>query len=305
VTEPTPDARTLAVVWVDLKASARATTTIADARTNRAVVSREVTRDRSPAIVGDEIAHIVYGAVEELAQIERERERTAAPPNPRPPEPGPAPLPAPEPSPAPAREPEKVAGSMGFDGGAFAVGRALGSDANLAVGGGALVGWGFTREGIAPSLWLSGAYHAPVDAKSDLVDAHVNLLSLRLAPTIALARTSRWRLEVGPEGGVDVSWSSTTSDSLPRSRLSAERQSASPMLGVLAMSRFAVAPTADVFLAATVDADLSPDRYVIREGGRSEVVFETWRVRPALAFGFTFSLAGPPLYASQSHEARR
>jgi hypothetical protein len=76
------------------------------------------------------------------------------------------------------------------------------------------------------------------------------------------------------------------------------------MLGALAMVRFGVARTADVFLAMTGDVDLAPHRYVLVRGSRTEQVFEPWRVRPALAFGFTFDVAGPALYAERKEGER-
>jgi hypothetical protein len=45
-------------------------------------------------------------------------------------------------------------------------------------------------------------------------------------------------------------------------------------------------------LAATLDYDLQPRRYVVAQGGGSSVILEPWKVRPALSVGFLFEMAG-------------
>jgi hypothetical protein len=48
----------------------------------------------------------------------------------------------------------------------------------------------------------------------------------------------------------------------------------------------------DVFLAISGELDLLPHRYVAAEPTTRHVLYDAWRVRPAVALGFTFDLVG-------------
>jgi hypothetical protein len=65
----------------------------------------------------------------------------------------------------------------------------------------------------------------------------------------------------------------------------------------VASAHLAVAEMADLFVALATDANLSPHRYLAMNGAAPEVVFEEWRIRPALIVGFTFTIAGTAQYA--------
>ncbi len=277
----------LATAWVDLRGS-RASMAIVDGRTGRVVARRSVERDRSTAIVVEELAHIIQSSVEELAEQGR-----------RPPPPAPPPPPRADPARA---EPPRVAreeSRFGLDGGAFFAGRAFGSGAETIVGGGGLVGAALGRSAWRPALWLIGTYHVAFDVRGRLVDVHAKAATLRLAPTIRLFGGERWLVEAGPEGGFDVMWSTprANSTSLPDRRLGAESTDASPVLGAIVAAHFAVGPSADLLVAFSADVDLSPHRFVVLEGTQAEPLFTPWRVRPALLVGFTFNLAGSVPYA--------
>lgn len=279
----------LATAWVDMRA-ARATTAIVDGRTGRVVARRSVTRDRSTAIVVEEIAHILHASVEELAEEERQRA-------PRPPVPTPAP---PEPaSPAPPRA-ASGAPRWGLDGGGFFAGRAFGSGAEAVVGGGGLVGAALGRGAFRPALWLIGTYHVAFDVRGRLVDVHTKAAAMRLAPTIRVFGGEKWLVEAGPQGGFDVMWTTPRANSsgLPPERLGDESADVSPVLGAIVAAHLSVGPSADLLLALSADVDLSPHRFVVAEGAEIQPLFAPWRVRPALLVGFTFNLAGSIPYAS-------
>jgi hypothetical protein len=199
----------------------------------------------------------------------------------------------PPPSP-PARE--RVA--LGVDGGAFFSGRAFGTGAEAVVGGGGMVGAALGRSAFRPALWLLGSYHVAFDVRGEFVDIHTTSATLRLAPTVRLFGGRRWFVEAGPEGGVDVFWTTpranTNRDAAPR--LGEDSTDASPMIGALAAAHFGVAQGADLFVALATDVDLAPHRYILAGANETETVFEQWRVRPALLVGFTFTVAGAPQY---------
>jgi hypothetical protein len=266
--------------------SSRVRTVLVD-RTGRVVARRDIGRDRSSAIVVEEVAHIVQASVEELAVTERPREPPAPPPAPRP-EPPPTPPPTP-----PAHE--RVA--LGIDGGAFFSGRAFGTGAETVVGGGGMVGLSLGRSGFRPAVWLLGSYHVAFDVRGDVVDIHTTSATFRLAPTVRLFGGQHWFVEAGPEVGADVFWTTPRPNTNPeRPRIAADSTDASPIVGVLTAAHLAVAQGADLFVAFALDADLTPHRYVVSGGAQPETVFEQWRVRPALLVGFTFTIAGVPQY---------
>lgn len=275
----------LASVWVDLTGEGRAMTVLVEGRTGRIVLEREVTRDRSSAVVVEELAHIVHAAVEEMAEQERNR---------------PEPPPPPEDPPKPPRD---EGAGWGFDAGALAGSRMFGTGALFVVGGGVTVGVASSRGPFRPELWLSGTFHVPYEVKGSMVDVRLSALALRVAPTVRLFGGSNWLVEAGPEAGVDVLWSSPRSSTVPVSKLQADRVDASPVVGALVGGRVGVAKVADVFLQLALDADLAPQRYVVHVGKGTEGVFESFRLRPSLSLGFAFNLVGSSPYAHR--EERR
>jgi len=282
----------LATVWVDLAATDRAATVLVEGRSGRIVLEREVTRgptsasgERSSAIVVEELAHIVHAAVEEMA--EQERNRPQAPPPPA----------------DPPKPPRDESAGWGLDAGALAGSRMFGTGALFVVGGGVTVGVASSRGAFRPELWLSGTFHVPYEVKGSMVDVQFSALALRLSPTLRLFGGSSWLVEAGPTAGVDVLWSSPRSSTVPASKLRGDRVDASPVVGGLITGRLGVAKVADVFLQVALDADLAPQRYVLRVGKDTEGVFETFRLRPSLSLGFAFNLVGSSPYAHR--EERR
>jgi hypothetical protein len=279
----------LATAWVDLRAS-RAATAIVEGRTGRVVARRSVERDRSTAIVVEELAHIIQASVEELAEQERHRAQPPATP------------PAPQPEP-PRPEPPRIAAEapqrLGLDGGAFFAGRSFGTGAEAVVGGGGMLGAALGRGPFRPALWLIGTYHVAFDVRGRAVDVHTKAATLRLAPAIRVVGGQKWLVEAGPQGGFDVMWTTPRANSsgLPTERLGAENTDASPVVGAFVAAHFSVGPSADLVVALSADVDLSPHRFVIAEGNETEPLFTPWRVRPALLLGFTFNLAGSLPYA--------
>jgi hypothetical protein len=256
--------------------------------TNRAgevVAFRRVPRGPSSAVTLEAVAHVVQSAVEAVAELER------APPRSRPvvAEPSPPPVVVAPPVVAPvARR------GLGLEVGALASGRGLGDGAGALFGGGVAVS--LTRRGDAP--WrpvgtFLATYTGPLAKTGERVQLSTQTVSLRLLGGARLVATERWALEVEAGGGADGLLPSATSTSLPEGAVRRSRVEVSPVLTAMVALRFAPTRATSLFLAASADVDLWPTRLVTDFLGRREVLFESWRVRPAVLLGFSFDvLAG-------------
>ena len=67
-----------------------------------------------------------------------------------------------------------------------------------------------------------------------------------------------------------------------------------PVVSGLASAKLRLSRAAAVFVAAALDVDLAPHRYVTEDGPRTTTFFEPARVRPAAFLGLSFSLVGGP-----------
>jgi hypothetical protein len=246
--------------------------------TNRAgevVAFRRVPRGPSSAVTLEAVAHVVQSAVEAVAELER------APPRSRP-------VVAP-----PVVAPVARRG-LGLEVGALASGRGLGDGAGALFGGGVAVS--LTRRGDAP--WrpvgtFLATYTGPLAKTGERVQLSTQTVSLRLLGGARLVATERWALEVEAGGGADGLLPSATSTSLPEGAVRRSRVEVSPVLTAMVALRFAPTRATSLFLAASADVDLWPTRLVTDFLGRREVLFESWRVRPAVLLGFSFDvLAG-------------
>jgi hypothetical protein len=133
----------------------------------------------------------------------------------------------------------------------------------------------------------------PFDASGALVRVHSSALVTRVAATLQYRATNRLVLEIGPDAGADIFWVQPVAVAVPSQRLDGSSTDASPMIGGLVAAHLAIARGSDMFLAFMTDVDLAPHRYVVHDGqDLTEVVYQPSRVRPALALGFTFTVAG-------------
>ncbi len=293
----------LAVVWLDMRGTGAASVAIADGRSGRVVLRRQIERRGSSGMTIEALAHVIQSAVEELADT--------PPSPPPPPPPAPTPTSAPAPSPQVTLPPIAVAGTpppdrvapaevsaahWGLDLGGFFGGRLFGGGSNLVVGGGGAAGLSARRGPWRPALWLVGEYHVAFEVPGDLVTVQTQVLSLRLVPTLQIAGGRSWLIEAGVGGGADIFFTTPRSADLPAARLSSSSTTVWPTVTAMVAAHLAVAKTADLLLAVSLDGDLAPHRFVTEEGGVHKGVFEPWRFRPALLFGFTFAALGPAPY---------
>ncbi len=288
--EQQPERSGVAVVWVDLQTSNGPALAIADGRTQRVVLSRRMDRRGSSAMEIEAIAHVVQSAVEELAQ-------TPTPPSP-PKEPPPViQIIPPETPPRDAVLPvESPRTGWGIDLGGFFGGRSFGGGSNLVVGGGGTAALSTRRGQWRPAVMLMGEYHVAFDVPGDLVSVHAQVLSLRLLPTFQIAGGASWLIEAGLGGGTDLFFTSARSTDLPAASLKDSRTDAAPVLTAIVAAHVAVARSADLVLALSLDGDLAPRHFVADAAGTHEAIFAPQRFRPALMVGFTFAALGPVPY---------
>ncbi len=308
----------LARVGIDLRARDVASVIIADARTGEITARRSVRRDRPPAVVREEIAHVVQAAVDPILLAERDRAASAlavsAAPPPIPPPPAAAPAPpavvspgvletpgadvAPAGDAAAARPTARtrsplaldvtlMAGAGTFGAGAGVVGRA---------GFGAALVW---RRGLRPSIGIGGHYMLPFEAGDRIAVAQVTAGALRAETAIEAYRGGSFAVDVGAGGGVDVLGVEARSDVLPADRLGRPSTRVDPVLTGTVKGHLAVGAGLTLALALALDVDLASPRWVTeREGTRADV-FAPSRLRPLALLGFSFTGAGEPRFGAR------
>ncbi len=308
----------LARVGIDLRARDVAVITIVDGRTGDVTMRRSVRRDGSPAVVREEVAHVVQAAVDPM--LLTERDRAAAPPPPPPPAP-PPPQPAPPPVAEPVAEPAPVpapgapasnappgrdrvagapdgraplaldlstmAGAGSFASGAGAVARA---------GGGAALVW---RHGLRPSVGLAAQYVFPFETGSDVALAHVGVASFRGALGLELYGSSMFAIDVGAGGGVDLLQVEPRSNALPADRLGPPTGRVDPIASASITGHLAIGAGTALSLMLASDVDLASRHWVVAGGGAPVEAFAPSRVRPLAMIGFTFTAVGDPRFATR------
>jgi hypothetical protein len=307
----------LARVGIDLRARDVAVITIVDGRTGDITMRRSVRRDSSPAVVREEVAHVVQAAVDPMLLAERDRAAAPPPPAPSPP-PAPPPAPAPaepiaQPAPAPppaapapdalpsrdrlagsadgraplALDLSTMAGAGSFASGAGAVARA---------GGGAALVW---RRGVRPSVGLAAQYVFPFETGSDVALAHVGVASFRGALGLELYGSSMFAIDVGAGGGFDVLQVEPRSNALPADRLGPPTGRVDPIATASITGHLAIGAGTALSLMLASDVDLASRHWVVAGAGAPVDAFAPSRVRPLAMIGFTFTAAGDPRFSSR------
>jgi hypothetical protein len=284
----------LAYVRIDHD-EAGANVSVRDARKSGEPARKRVPRSDSTAVFREALAHVVLGAVEPLTTDD------AAKPRPEPPEARPTPPASPPASPARRPAPrEESASPWAFGVGTAGGGTTLGSTSGfvVAIGGGVSLAH---RGGLNPTVTLAGRYAFPFDGGDDVVQAHVNVTSLRLTPEIEVLRAGAFGLALGAGLGVDVLGVTPRSPVLPASRLGPSTTRADPVIAPSVMAKLALAKNVDVVLLVAVDVDLARPSWVSDAGGTRTAVFAPARARPFVGIGLDFTVAG----AGRSAEAAR
>lgn len=294
----------LARVGVDLRVKEVAAVTIVDGRTGDVTLRRTVRRDGPPAVVREELAHVVQAAVDPMLLAERDR-AAALPPAPPPPEPVALPVPTPAPaadappprdvaqtSPDASRSPfaldlSTMAGAGSYASGAGAVARA---------GGGAALVW---RRGLRPSVGLAAHYLFPFETGSDVALAHVGVASLRGAAALEIFGNTSFALDVAAGGGLDVLRVEPRSNVLPADRLGATTHRVDPIASTAVTGHLAIGAGTALSLLVGADVDLTSRRWVVEGAAQRVEAFAPWRVRPMMMLGFTFTALGDGRFAAR------
>ncbi len=293
--------RPLAVVRVDLRGGAEVSVVIESGKTGEVLGRRSVRWAGSPQLVIETTAHVIQASVEDVRDLDKPPPAApppAAPPPAAPPPAAPPPAAPPPEAPPPARDRPAPADRRGpaLDVAGFLGARAFGG-ANFAALGGVGVAGRLDRGPWSPGVWLTGAYHTPFDAKGNLLELRTTVLSMRLAPTLELARGTSWYLEASAGVGADVFFTTPRSGVVPASQLGADRADAVPILTTFVGAHYGIASTVDVLANASLDLDLAPRRWVTRTGGVPEEVFSPLRARPSLSVGIAWGVVGSPTFA--------
>ena len=143
----------------------------------------------------------------------------------------------------------------------------------------------------SPGLWLLGEFHFPFSGRERGVELATTVWSVRIEPSLELFRETAFTLELGAGGGADV-FALAPVASEPGASRGPHRNDVSALLSTFIAGTLRTGTASRVVLAATLDYDLTHRRYLVAQGGQSWVILEPWRVRPALALGFLFDIAG-------------
>lgn len=300
----------LARVGVDLRVKNVAVVTVVDGRTGDVTLRRTVRRDGPPAVVREELAHVVQAAVDPMLLAERDRAAAPPPPLPRPPPPSPEPVAAPVPTPAPADAPpppprdvaqtspdasrsplaldlSTMAGAGSYASGAGAVARA---------GGGAALVW---RRGLRPSVGLAAHYVFPFETGSDVALAHVGVASFRGAAALEVVGSNSFALDLAAGAGLDVLRVEPRSNVLPADRLGATTNRVDPVVSGAVTGHLAIGAGTALSLLVGADVDLTTRRWVVEGAAQRQEAFAPWRVRPMAMLGFTFTALGDGRFAAR------
>jgi hypothetical protein len=235
----------------------------------------------SPALLVEAAAHVLQSAVEELLFSGLRKPRVVKAPAPPPVVEQPGPAPAPPPQPAP-----------GLDLAAFAGGAYLGTGAPLAVGAGLAVSGVVRHVTLRPALTLSAGYRPPVDIAGSAVTIALQMVTLRAVASVIVLSVARFQLELGAGGGGDLSIVVGRLPGLPSPRQPRTVVDVAPMATGQVTARLGVNRAAEFYVSFALDLDFNPPAFATEINGRRETIFSPWRVRPAVAIGFSFGVAG-------------
>jgi len=270
--------------WIDLRADNGALVEVADAQAERTFERRIVAQEGSRAVLIEDVAHVVQAAAESIA--------SGAPPPP-PLHETPPPIVAVVPPPIQARvvapdttPPRVESSSWSLALAGFFTAAPYEHDARAVVGAGGGVRFDAGRF----ATWAFGAYHVPFGDDSPPVPLHARVWSMRLVPTFELVDTSAFLFEAGAGAGVDVFSISPGVTSSDVMALDANRTEASPILTALLAAHVRLGASARAFVAATIDWDLDPRRYVLAPAGASSPLIAPLVVRPGVSIGFSFDV---------------
>lgn len=292
----------LARVGIDLRARDTAVVTIVDGRTGEITVRRNVRREGPPAVVREELAHVVQAAIDPMVLMERDRANAPPPPPPEPVAP-PAATPAPaadEPprdvasgTPEGSRSPLALDLSTSAGASSYASGAGLVPRAGI---GAALV----LRRGVRPSVGVTAHYLFPFEAGPESSFAHVGAAALRASTGLEVFGGRAFAMDVAAGAGVDVLRVDPRSRTLPADRLGDATSRVSPVVVAGVTGHLALGGGTSLSLSLAADVDLTSRRWVVEtDSGLRSDAFAPSRVRPVAMLGFTFTALGDSRFAAR------
>jgi hypothetical protein len=268
-------------VWIDARQPDGTLITLSDRRSGRMGAARLVPRRGSRGLLLEETALVVHADTESLLSEPAPNAVAVGAPA----------LAATDATPADRRSPAKPSPlAWTLDAMTFAEGQSFAKETSVVFGAGAGGRVHLGDSAWYPSLWLIGAFHLPFGQSQLPVQLTANVWSGRLVPTWRTTGGHLLTFEAGLGGGADVFVISpgATEGVGP---LSAKRTDASPIVASLLALHIAVSPTARFTLAATLDWDLSPRRYVVVNGAARDTLIQPLSFRPGLTLGMSFEIA--------------
>ena len=281
-------------VRVDLRQPDAALVTLSSPHGGGPTDPRRVPWRDSRELLVEETALVVYAGTESLLD-----EGPAEPPAPLPKAtPAALAVTVSKPAPADARtEPPRVAGQPApwvIQAAMFAGAQTFASD-DLAVPGFGVGARTHVGRAWLPGWWLLGAVHFPSKKTRPPVELTTNVWSLRLVPTFQLGHGSAWSFELGAGGGVDIfsmAVALVPGAAAPAAKLADNLRGTSALVSAMGAASFGSARSSLLVLAATLDGDLTPRRYVVVSPANRSTLLQWLPLRPALTLGFSFDAAG-------------
>jgi hypothetical protein len=155
-----------------------------------------------------------------------------------------------------------------------------------------------SRRGIHPSIALGALYALPFETGTSEVASRSRVLSFRALPAVQVLRTTRFTLGAGAGIGLDILSVEPSSNTLPAGWLGEGSTRVDTILTATVTGEIALASDVALVLVAMSDFDLASRHYVYNEGDRRSEVLAPWNVRPTLLAGLSFTVFGPPHFAT-------
>jgi hypothetical protein len=270
-----------------------------------APVTRTLPKNESSAIETEQIAHVVYAALESMFATDKEGAQGAASPPAPPPVPTPAPAvasspafapkPAPEPAqtlPAPPDQPASSApgGRPGLAAMLFATGSGVATSSGAVPGVGAEARLSLGRGFGHPYFWGQGSTAAAFAEQTADVTVETNVTSLRGGADFALVSAGRIGVAAGAGAGADV-FHTVPVHASPRVALEPTMDLADPIVTARILAGIRLPGGARAIAGATLDLDLAAHHYVTAlASGAHDGVYQPWAARPTVLLGVCIPL---------------
>ena len=303
----------LARVGIDLRSRDVAQVTVVDGRTGDITLRRTLRRDGPPAVVREELAHVVQSAIDPMVLTERDRATAPPPPPPPPPAPPAAPAPAPEPEPAPAPAPPPAPVAADRDVGARPAEGSSPLALDLATGPApapSRAAPGSSRARAAAPTWSGAAASVPPSVLPRTMSSRSTRAPRSRSRTSACWPSGpprRSRSAVAPRLRSTslraAAWTRSTSRRAPTSfppiaRLRHHAYQSRRHRRRDGSSRDRIRHLASLTIAS--DVDLTSRQWVVASGDGTQVdAFAPSRVRPLVMLGFTFTAFGDGRFAAR------